>query len=78
MCFKVWEEIMIPSYAKQPRYGSRVGQPNPRFPDAMLFNELVLTPYRDAKFEPHTGPLLFECQRHGQSSEECCARLVSS
>ena len=46
MCFKVWEEITIPSYAKQPRYGSRAGQPNPRFLDATLFNELVLTPYR--------------------------------
>ena len=75
MCFKVWEEITIPSYAKQPRYGPRAGQPNPRFLDAKLFNELVLTPYRDAKFEPHTGPLLFEFQRHGLSSEDFCARL---
>ena len=75
MCFKVWEEITIPSYAKQPRYGSRAGQPNPRFLDANLFDELVLTPYREAKFEPHTGPLLFEFQRHGMSSEEFSARL---
>ena len=43
MCFKVWEEITIPSYAKQPRYGARAGQSNPRFLDANLFNELVLT-----------------------------------
>ena len=75
MCFKVWEEITIPSYAKQPRYGPRAGQPNPRFLDAKLFNELVLTPYREAKFEPHTGPFLFEFQRHGMSTEEFCARL---
>ena len=75
MCFKVWEEITIPSYAKQPRYGARAGQPNPRFLDAKLFNELVLTPYREAKFEPHTGPLLFEFQRHGMSTEEFCAWL---
>jgi uncharacterized protein YecE (DUF72 family) len=75
MCFKVWEEITIPSYAKQPRYGSRAGQPNPRFLDAKLFNELVLTPYREAKFEPHTGPLLFEFQRHGMSAEEFCSQL---
>lgn len=27
MCFKVWEEITIPSYAKQARYGARAGQP---------------------------------------------------
>jgi uncharacterized protein YecE (DUF72 family) len=75
MCFKVWEEITIPSYAKQARYGTRAGQANPRFLDATLFNELVLTPYREAKFEPHTGPFLFEFQRHGMSSEEFCSRL---
>ena len=75
MCFKVWEEITIPSYANQVRYGTRAGQPNPRFLDAKLFNELVLTPYREAKFEPHTGPLLFEFQRHAMSTEEFCARL---
>jgi uncharacterized protein YecE (DUF72 family) len=75
MCFKVWEEITIPSYAKQPRYGARAGQPNPRFLDAKLFNDLVLAPYREAKFEPHTGPFLFEFQRHGMSTEEFCERL---
>ena len=78
VCFKMWEEITIPSYAKQARYGPRAGQSNPRFLDATLFNELVLTPYRAAKFELHTGPLLFECQRHDQFSEAFCARLVSS
>jgi uncharacterized protein YecE (DUF72 family) len=45
ICFKVWEEITIPSYAKQPRYGARAGQPNPWFLDAKLFNELVLMPF---------------------------------
>ena len=75
MCFKVWEEITIPSYAKQARYGAKAGQSNARFLDAMLFNELVLTPYREAKFEPHAGPFLFEFQRHGMSSDEFCSRL---
>jgi uncharacterized protein YecE (DUF72 family) len=75
MCFKVWEEITIPSYAKQARYGARAGQTNPRFLDAKLFNELVLVPYREAKFEPHTGPFLFEFQRHGMPTEEFCSRL---
>lgn len=75
MCFKVWEEITIPTYAKQPRYGTRGGQPNPRFLDAKLFNDLVLTPYREAKFEPHTGTFLFEFQRHGMPAEEFCSRL---
>jgi uncharacterized protein YecE (DUF72 family) len=75
MCFKVWEEITIPSFAKQPRYGLKAGQPNPRFLDAKLFNDLVLTPYREAEFEPHMGPLIFEFQRHGLTSQEFCTRL---
>jgi len=75
MCFKVWEEITVPLWAKQARYGVKAGQPNPRFLDAKLFNDLVLRPYREAKFEPHTGPFLFEFQRHGMSSEEFCSRL---
>ncbi|MGH7146827.1 MAG: DUF72 domain-containing protein [Nitrospiraceae bacterium] len=75
MCFKVWEELTIPSYARQARYGPRAGQPNPRFLDAQLFKDLVLTPYRDAKFEPHTGPFLFEFQRHGMSTEEFVGKL---
>lgn len=38
-------------------------QPNPRFLDAKLFNELVLTLYREAKFKPYTGPYLFEFKK---------------
>jgi len=75
MCFKVWEEITIPSFSRQARYGLKAGQPNLRFLDAKLFNELVLTPYREAKFEPHMGPLLFEFQQHGMSAGEFCSRL---
>ena len=75
MCFKVWEEITIPTFAQHARYGTKAGKPNPRFLDATLFNELVLTPYREAKFEPHTGPFLFEFQRHGIPTEEFCTRL---
>ncbi len=75
MCFKVWEEITIPVYAKHVRYGREAGKPNPHFLNAKLFNDLVLAPYRDAKFEPHTGPFLFEFQRHGMSSDEFCTRL---
>lgn len=75
MCFKVWEELTIPTYAKQARYGAKAGQPNPRFLDATLFKDLVLAHYREAHFEPHTGPFLFEFQRHGLSSEEFCGRL---
>ena len=75
MCFKVWEEITIPSFARQARYGLKAGQPNPRFLDAKLFNELVLAPYREMKFEPHMGPLIFEFQRSGLTSDEFCSRL---
>jgi uncharacterized protein YecE (DUF72 family) len=75
MCFKVWEEITIPSYATHARYGARAGQLNPRFLDANVINELVLTPYREAKFEPHAGAFLFEFQRHDMSPKEFCSRL---
>jgi uncharacterized protein YecE (DUF72 family) len=71
----VWEEITIPRYATQVRYGARGGQPNPRFLDARLFNEIMPMPYREAQFEAHAGPFLFEFQRHGMSSEEFCSRL---
>ena len=75
MCCKVWEEITIPAFAKHVRYGAKAGQPNPRFLDANLFNDLVLTPYREAEFKPHTGPFLFEFQQHGIPAQEFCERL---
>jgi uncharacterized protein YecE (DUF72 family) len=75
MCCKVWEEITIPTYANQARYGVRAGQPNPRFLDATLFNDFVLTPYREVMFGPHAGPFLFEFQRHGMTAEEFAGRL---
>ncbi|HKT33712.1 MAG TPA: DUF72 domain-containing protein [Nitrospira sp.] len=75
MCFKVWEEMTIPTYARQPRYGSKAGQANARFLDARQFKDLVLAPYREAQFEPHMGPFIFEFQRHGMSTEEFCSRL---
>ena len=75
MCFKVWEEQTIPAYARQPCYGLKAGQPNARFLDAQAFKDLILMPYREAKFEPHTGPFIFEFQRHGMSEAEFCSRL---
>ena len=75
MYFKVWEELTIPSYAKQARYGLKAGQPNPRFLDAQVFKDFVLMPYREAKFEAHTGAFIFEFQRHGMSADEFCSRL---
>jgi uncharacterized protein YecE (DUF72 family) len=65
MCFEVWEELTIPTFSKQPRYGVKAGQPNPRFLDASLFKDLVLTPVSRGELWPHIGPFLFEFQRHG-------------
>jgi uncharacterized protein YecE (DUF72 family) len=75
MCSKVWEEITIPVYAKHERYGANAGQPNPRFLDPKTFIDFVLKPYRDANFQPHAGPFLFEFQRHGLSADEFLSRL---
>ncbi|NGZ95484.1 MAG: hypothetical protein CV089_05010 [Nitrospira sp. WS110] len=75
MCFKVWEDITIPHYAKHARYGLKAGMPNPRFLDATLFSDLVLAPYREASFVSHLGPFIFEFQRHGLTADEFCSRL---
>ncbi len=75
MCCKVWEEITISTYATHARYGIRAGQPNPRFLDARAFIDLVLAPYREAKFQSHTGPFVFELQRHSVPADEFLSRL---
>jgi uncharacterized protein YecE (DUF72 family) len=75
MCFKVWEDITVPVFAPHPRYGVKAGKPNPRFLDAQLFKDLVLAPYRDARFQDGTGPFLFEFQRHDLSVGEFTSRL---
>ena len=75
MCSKVWEEITIPVYSKHARYGPKAGQPNSRFLDPTTFIEYVLKPYRDANFQSHAGPFLFEFQRHGLPANEFLSRL---
>ena len=75
MCFKVWEDITVPAFAQHPRYGPKAGKANPRFLDAQLFKDLVLSPFQEAKFQDHTGPFLFEFQRHHLSTEEFTSRL---
>jgi hypothetical protein len=60
MCCKVWEEITIPTYAQHARYGIKGGQPNPRFLDVGAFIDLVLTPYREAGFQPPIA-IRFRC-----------------
>jgi uncharacterized protein YecE (DUF72 family) len=75
MCFKVWEEITIPSFANHPRYGTKAGQFNARFLDAALFKEMVLIPFGVAKFEKHTGPFIFEFQQHGMAIKEFVGKL---
>lgn len=75
MCLKVWGEITIPRFAKHVRYGLQAGQPNPRFLDAQLFEQVVLGPCRKAQFTSYTGPFVFEFQRHDLSPDEFCFRL---
>lgn len=75
MCFKVWEDLTVPVFAKHPRYGLKAGKRNPRFLDGQLFKDLVLTPFREAQFQDYTGPFLFEFQRHDLSVEEFTSRL---
>lgn len=75
MCFKVWEEITIPKYANHLRYGIRAGRENPNFLNAQPFIQHVLQPFRDANFQKHTGPFLFEFQRHGMLTGEFVDRL---
>jgi uncharacterized protein YecE (DUF72 family) len=75
MCCKVWEELTIPKYANHFRYGIRAGQDNPNFLNAKAFLQHVLQAYRDANFQKHTGPLLFEFQRHGMLPQEFVGKL---
>ena len=56
---KVWEEITVPKWGKQPRYGKKAGHENPHFLDAELFKSQVLAVY-EKSFRDHTGPLVFE------------------
>jgi len=56
---KVWEEITVPKWSKQPRYGKKAGQENPHFLDAEKFKSEVLAIYEKA-FKDHIGPLVFE------------------
>lgn len=56
---KVWEEITVSKWSKQPRYGKKAGQDNPHFLDAELFKSQVLSVYEKA-FKEHTGPFVFE------------------
>ncbi len=56
--------------------GTTTGQPGSRIFDTKLFNDLVLTPHREANFEPHTAPFLFEFQRHGMSSQDVCSACL--
>lgn len=41
------------------------------------FIDFVLKPHRDASFQKHAGPFLFEFQRHGLPSDEFFSRLAA-
>lgn len=74
VCSKVWEEVTIPRFADQARYGAKAGRDNPRFLDAALFRDQVVAPYAEA-FEPFTGPFILEFQRTGIEPEDFLTRL---
>lgn len=74
MCSKVWEEITIPRFADQARYGAKAGRDNPRFLDAGLFRDQVVAPYAEV-FKSFTGPFLLEFQRTGIEPEDFLTRL---
>ncbi len=74
MCSKVWEEITIPRFAGQARYGAKAGQDNPRFLDAGLLRDQVVAPYAEV-FRPFTGPFILEFQRTGIEPEDFLTRL---
>lgn len=57
--------------------GTTAGQLGSRFFDAKLLSNLVLTPDREANFEPYTGPFSFELQRHGMSSQDVCSACLT-
>lgn len=56
---KVWEEMTVPKWGKQPRYGKKAGRENPHFLDAEKFKTEVLAVY-EKSFKEHAGPLVFE------------------
>jgi uncharacterized protein YecE (DUF72 family) len=74
VCSKVWEEITIPRYVGQERYGAKAGQTNPRFLDPTLFRDQILAPYEQV-FQEFTGPFIFEFQRTGIEPKEFLQRL---
>jgi uncharacterized protein YecE (DUF72 family) len=61
--FKVPEEITVKLFPTHPRYGSRAGEANPSFLDALLFRNAfldLLEPYRD-----RVAVLIFEFGKQG-------------
>lgn len=71
-CFKVWEEITIPSYANQARYGPRTGQPNPRFLDAKSSTSLCSHRIVRRNSSPMPAP---SCSSFSVTVGEFCIRL---
>ena len=57
---KVWERITIAQYPSHARYGKNANLPNSDFLNAELFIDRVLTPYREAQVQAHTGPFVFQ------------------
>lgn len=56
---KVWADVTAPWFPKQPRFGDRGGQRNPRFLDPELFEEAVGAPFARA-FGSRRVPFVLE------------------
>jgi uncharacterized protein YecE (DUF72 family) len=57
---KVWEQITIPSYPRQKRYGAKAGTLNESFLNAVEFNERVISPLQEPAIRERIGPLVFQ------------------
>lgn len=72
--FKVPEQISVPVWPVQPRYGATAGLENPTFLDVNLFEQAflrALEPYRE-----RVGVLIFEFGRFGRRSFESAEEFV--
>ena len=75
MCFKVWEDLTIPDLCQARPIWRKGGANQSTLPGCRRLHRVRVEPYREANFLPHTGPFLFEFQRHGLAADEFFTRL---
>ena len=76
MCFKVWEEVTIPRYARHARYGMRAGQLESELSQRRrAFSKLVLQPFRDGPVSACTRDRsCLSFSAHGMAAEDFSAQ----